>query len=145
MTESIGVRWIGKAKSDVELPIGVAASTTSVLDTALSVESKALVGLGSEASGREERFHYVRVIPLIHPCGDFALALGHGWRPGRWRALVWLVFTSLTDFLTPTFSDAAPWIAPGLRTHTGPRYLKSRTPPWGCGALPARSLLEIDP
>jgi hypothetical protein len=77
MTESIGVRWIGKAKSDVELPIGVAASTTTVLDSALSVESKPLVGLGSEASGGKEQFHYVRVIPLIHPCGDFALALGH--------------------------------------------------------------------
>jgi hypothetical protein len=65
MTESIGVRWIRKAKSDVELPIGVAASTATVLDTALSVESKHLVELGSEASGGEEQFHYVRVIPLI--------------------------------------------------------------------------------
>jgi hypothetical protein len=82
MMESIGVRWIGKAKSDVELPVGVAASTTTVLDTALPVESKHLVGLGSEASGGEEQS-----IPAD-------------------GALVWLVFTSLTDFLTPAFSDA---------------------------------------
>jgi hypothetical protein len=62
-----------QAKSDVELSIGVAASTTTVLDSALSV-----VGPGSEASGGEEN---VRVIPLIHPCGDFALAQRASTRP----------------------------------------------------------------
>jgi hypothetical protein len=67
MTERTGIRWIRKAKSDVELPIGVAASTATVLDTALSVESKHLVELGSEASGGEEQLRYVRVIPLILP------------------------------------------------------------------------------
>ena len=63
-----------QAKSDVELSIGVAASTTTVLDSALSVG----VGPGSEASGGEEN---VRVIPLIHPCGDFTLAQRASTRP----------------------------------------------------------------
>jgi len=67
-----------QAKSDVEPSIGVAASTTTALDSALSVESKPLVGPGSEASGGEEN---VRVIPLIHPCGDFTLAQRASTRP----------------------------------------------------------------
>jgi hypothetical protein len=47
----------------------------------------------------------VREVPLIILAVTSPLPLGHGWRPAD-GALVWLVFTSFTDFLTPAFSDA---------------------------------------
>jgi hypothetical protein len=76
-----------EAEANKELPISVAAAASAVLDATFLMKGKHVVRFRPEGIGRREQLNNVRIVPLVHPRGDFSFAPIHGYaliiNPGK--------------------------------------------------------------
>ena len=77
MTELIGMCRIAETVPDVELPVVIPSLAAMDLNVALTVESQYGLGPCPKASWRQSQLHNVRIVPLIHSCGDLVFAPRH--------------------------------------------------------------------
>jgi hypothetical protein len=87
IAKRVGVRGLGEAKGDVELPFIVPPASTPDLNAALAMKGQDVFAFRAE---RQRQLDQMRIVPLIHARHNFALA-GHLPNPkasrltsGRW-------------------------------------------------------------
>jgi hypothetical protein len=77
-TERIGICRIAETIPDVELTVVIPSLAAMNLNVALAVERQHVIGPRSKASRRQSQFHDVRMVPLVHACGDLGFPPTHG-------------------------------------------------------------------